>query len=41
VITNSRRATLGYDQRVEVHGSTVSLRDGRRVDVGEVEAALG
>ena len=26
VITNSRRATLGYDQRVEVHGSTGTLR---------------
>ncbi len=26
VITNSRRATYGYDQRVEVHGSTGMLR---------------
>jgi len=26
VITNSRRASFGYDQRVEVHGSTGTLR---------------
>ncbi len=26
VITNSRRASLGYDQRVEIHGSTGTLR---------------
>ena len=26
VVTNSRRATFGYDQRIEVHGSLGSLR---------------
>jgi myo-inositol 2-dehydrogenase/D-chiro-inositol 1-dehydrogenase len=26
VITNSRRASLGYDQRVEVHGAAGTLR---------------
>ena len=28
VITNSRRATYGYDQRIEVHGSKGMLRAG-------------
>ena len=28
VITNSRRATYGYDQRIEVHGSKAMLRAG-------------
>ena len=28
VITNSRRATYGYDQRMEVHGSKGMLRAG-------------
>ncbi len=28
VITNSRRATYGYDQRIEVHGSNGMLRAG-------------
>ena len=28
VITNSRRATYGYDQRIEVHGAKGMLRAG-------------
>jgi myo-inositol 2-dehydrogenase/D-chiro-inositol 1-dehydrogenase len=32
VITNSRRATYGYDQRIEVHGSGGRLSAGNRVE---------
>ncbi len=38
VITNSRRASYGYDQRVEVHGSTGMLRSGN-VHVSTLERA--
>ena len=39
-ITNSRRATYGYDQRVEVHGSKGMLRVGNALETG-VEIADG
>lgn len=32
VITNSRRATYGYDQRIEVHGSTAMLTAGNLLE---------
>ena len=32
VITNSRRATYGYDQRIEVHGSKGCLAAGNRIE---------
>lgn len=38
VITNSRRATYGYDQRIEVHGSKGMLRAGN-VHMSTVERA--
>lgn len=38
VITNSRRASYGYDQRIEVHGSKGMLRAGN-VNVTTVESA--
>lgn len=38
VITNSRRATYGYDQRIEVHGSKGMLRAGN-VHMTTVESA--
>jgi myo-inositol 2-dehydrogenase / D-chiro-inositol 1-dehydrogenase len=38
VITNSRRAAYGYDQRVEVHGSAGMLRSGN-VHVSTLERA--
>ena len=40
VITNSRRATYGYDQRMEVHGSKGMLRAGN-VHMSTVERADG
>lgn len=40
VITNSRRATYGYDQRVEVHGSKAMLRAGN-VHMTTLERADG
>lgn len=40
VITNSRRATYGYDQRIEVHGSKGLLRAGN-VHMTTVERADG
>lgn len=40
VITNSRRATYGYDQRIEVHGSRGMLRAGN-VHMTTVERADG
>ena len=40
VITNSRRATYGYDQRIEVHGSKGMLRAGN-VHMTTVERADG
>jgi myo-inositol 2-dehydrogenase/D-chiro-inositol 1-dehydrogenase len=40
VITNSRRATYGYDQRMEVHGSKGMLRAGN-VSMTTVERADG
>ncbi|MDZ7905411.1 MAG: inositol 2-dehydrogenase [Cypionkella sp.] len=42
VISNSRRATYGYDQRIEVHGSlgAVSAENQRPVSI-EVASALG
>ena len=40
VITNSRRATYGYDQRIEVHGSKGMLRAGN-VPMTTVERADG
>jgi myo-inositol 2-dehydrogenase/D-chiro-inositol 1-dehydrogenase len=40
VITNSRRATYGYDQRMEVHGSKGMLRAGN-VHNTTVELATG
>lgn len=40
VITNSRRATYGYDQRIEVHGSKGMLRAGN-VHMTTVERAGG
>jgi myo-inositol 2-dehydrogenase/D-chiro-inositol 1-dehydrogenase len=40
VITNSRRATYGYDQRMEVHGSKGMLRAGN-VHMSTVERAGG
>ena len=39
-ITNSRRATYGYDQRIEVHGSKGMLRVGNVLEIG-VERADG
>jgi myo-inositol 2-dehydrogenase/D-chiro-inositol 1-dehydrogenase len=39
-ISNSRRATYGYDQRLEVHGSTGLLRAGN-VHKTTVEIATG
>ena len=45
VITNSRRATYGYDQRIEVHGSTGMLRAGNihntTVEIANAEGFLG
>ncbi len=40
VITNSRRATYGYDQRIEVHGSKGMLRAGN-VHMSTLERADG
>jgi myo-inositol 2-dehydrogenase/D-chiro-inositol 1-dehydrogenase len=40
VITNSRRASYGYDQRIEVHGSKGMLRAGN-VHMTTVERAGG
>lgn len=40
VITNSRRATYGYDQRIEVHGSKGMLR-ANNVHMTTVESATG
>jgi myo-inositol 2-dehydrogenase/D-chiro-inositol 1-dehydrogenase len=40
VITNSRRATYGYDQRMEVHGSKGMLRAGN-VHMSTIERADG
>ena len=40
VITNSRRATYGYDQRIEVHGSKGMLRAGN-VHMTTLERADG
>ena len=40
VITNSRRATYGYDQRMEVHGSKGMLRAGN-IHNSTVEIANG
>jgi myo-inositol 2-dehydrogenase/D-chiro-inositol 1-dehydrogenase len=40
VVTNSRRATYGYDQRMEVHGSKGMLRAGN-VHMSTVERADG
>lgn len=37
-ITNSRRATYGYDQRIEVHGSTGMLAAGNRTATTVTEA---
>jgi myo-inositol 2-dehydrogenase/D-chiro-inositol 1-dehydrogenase len=39
-ISNSRRATYGYDQRIEVHGSGGMLRAGNILE-NTVEAATG
>jgi myo-inositol 2-dehydrogenase/D-chiro-inositol 1-dehydrogenase len=39
-ITNSRRATYGYDQRVEVHGALGMLRAGNIME-NTVESATG
>ena len=40
VITNSRRATYGYDQRIEVHGSDGMIRAGNVLE-STVELATG
>ena len=40
VITNSRRATYGHDQRIEVHGSKAMLRAGN-IHLTTVECANG
>ena len=39
-ISNSRRATYGYDQRIEVHGSKGLIRAGN-VHMSTVEVATG
>ena len=39
-ITNSRRATYGYDQRIEVHGSKGSVRAGNQ-HMANIEVATG
>lgn len=42
VITNSRRATYGYDQRVEIHGSLgMAQADNPRIDSVEIAAKTG
>jgi myo-inositol 2-dehydrogenase/D-chiro-inositol 1-dehydrogenase len=42
VITNSRRATYGYDQRIEIHGSEGMVSaDNPRLNTVEVAAAQG
>ena len=45
VITNSRRATYGYDQRIEVHGSKGMLRAGNihntTVEIANADGFLG
>lgn len=40
-ITNSRRATYGYDQRIEVHGSTGMLAAGNHTETSVTEADAG
>lgn len=40
IITNSRRATYGHDQRIEVHGSQAMLRAGN-IHLTTVECASG
>jgi myo-inositol 2-dehydrogenase/D-chiro-inositol 1-dehydrogenase len=40
-ITNSRRATYGYDQRIEVHGSKGALMAGNRTETTVTEAGAG
>lgn len=38
VITNSRRATYGYDQRIEAHGATGALMAGNQTQTTVIEA---
>lgn len=40
-ITNSRRATFGYDQRIEVHGSAGMLLAGNQTQTSVTEAGSG